>query len=85
MKIDELKEYIEDLKCEQEELEECGDLEERFEMAQKIERHEELVKNPRGVTKSSCGFCGGSGILQEYDDAWKCGACDGQGGTWSLI
>lgn len=36
-------EYLEDLKTEQEELEECGDLEDRFEMAMKVGEVEDRI------------------------------------------
>ena len=69
---------LEELKLEQEELEECGDLEERLAIALRIASMEQL-KNPKWL---ECGLCHGAGFHKEYDQSWPCPSCEGHYGNW---
>ena len=72
---------IEDSEVELEELNECGDLEERMAMAMRIEDLKKI--HARGNAKwMDCGLCHGTGSHKEYEDTWPCACCEGRGGSW---
>lgn len=81
-----LKNDITCAKCDLEELNECGDLEERMAASQKLAELEVILLEceQKGVeaTWNSCGLCRGAGFHKEYDETYTCGACGGNGGNW---
>lgn len=79
---------IAEIKCRQEEAEECGDLEDRLELAQKLVELLDFKKSipPDGKVKiHSCGLCEGSGnSLVTPDFEYECKSCLGLGVWFGL-
>lgn len=82
-----LKQTLEDARCNLEEVNESGDLEERMDAAQRVAALESLLseKERKGVAATwiPCGLCHGSGRHKEYEDEWPCPPCNGDGGSWA--
>lgn len=83
---EDLKTTIEDVKCELEESNECGELEERMELAQRLAILESLLSEKERKHEPAkwygCGLCCGKGSWNDYQDTWPCAACNAQGGSW---
>ncbi len=80
MKIE--KEYLEELQELQEEIEEEGELEKRFQMAELLGDAQDLYNKNIDVVWFECGNCGGTGKHKMYEDEWECRSCLGQGGKF---
>jgi len=84
---EQLKALIEDLRCELEEANESGDLEERMELSLRIDQLEKLLlmHRQRGTQAGwlECGLCKGAGKHEEYKETWPCNSCKGVGGSYT--
>lgn len=84
--IDGLIKHLEDLQVEQEETEECGDLEDRLEIATVVGEHRALLKAAKNGAKIKwwpCSICNEAGRVGVYDDQWECTACKGRLGHYA--
>lgn len=82
--MNDLEQDLEELRIEQEEAEECGDLEERLEIAKLVGSIEEILKSGKPYYWLQCGLCDGNGIQESYEDKWTCPSCNRRGGSWHL-
>lgn len=79
-----MKEFIEELRCMLDEAEECGDLEDRMDLAMLLANQEELFASGVPHVWQECSNCHGSGKHKLYDDEWDCRDCLGFGGKYGL-
>lgn len=74
--------FIQEIKCLQDENDECGDLEDRFGIIELLDNQIELKKSGNDVNFLECGLCRGEGKHTDYEDEWMCRSCFGLGGKW---